>query len=349
MNLRDIIYRLLQPYRSKLWPFYVLYMKINTFFFKIKLGIITFLNSQKRPSKYKNCWLISDRIDHADDNGEHLYRYIQKNYPNQSIFFLLSPSSSDWNRLAKESFDLVPVGSEDHRLALDDCQVIISSHADNCIVNYFGEHSDWRKKFVFLQHGVTKDDLSSWLNFKNISLFITTTEAEHESIAATYSRYRFHPKTVKLVGMPRHDMLLKLNNPQKLIIIAPTWRKSLTVKKLKREEFLSTDYSRAWSGLLESTELKNLVMQYGYKVIFIPHPNFKQYLEYVSCPDFIEIYETSSDSIQKVLAQAALLITDYSSLAFEMAVLCKPVLYYQYDHQEIFLLGNHTYERGYYS
>ena len=39
------------------------------------------------------------------------------------------------------------------------------------------------KDYVFLQHGITKDDLSSWLNTKkNMSLFVTATQDEYNSI-----------------------------------------------------------------------------------------------------------------------------------------------------------------------
>ena len=42
------------------------------------------------------------------------------------------------------------------------------------------------------------------------------------------------------------------------------------------------------------------------------------------------------------------MITDYSSVAFEVAYLKKPVIYYQFDRDEVFS-GNHTFEEGYFS
>lgn len=40
------------------------------------------------------------------------------------------------------------------------------------------------KPFIFLQHGVIKDDISGWLNKynKNISMFVTTTKTGTTSI-----------------------------------------------------------------------------------------------------------------------------------------------------------------------
>ena len=39
-----------------------------------------------------------------------------------------------------------------------------------------------RYRFMFLQHGVIKDDISRWLNSKRISLMLTSTPAEYKSI-----------------------------------------------------------------------------------------------------------------------------------------------------------------------
>ena len=52
-------------------------------------------------------------------------------------------------------------------------------------------------------------------------------------------------------------------------------------------------------------------------------------------------------SVQPLFAEAALLITDYSSVAFDLAYLDKPTIYYQFDAAEIFT-GIHVYQRGYF-
>ena len=52
--------------------------------------------------------------------------------------------------------------------------------------------------------------------------------------------------------------------------------------------------------------------------------------------------------MQESFLRAAMMITDYSSVMFEMALLGRPVLYYQFDF-ESFFAGAHTYEPGYFS
>ena len=63
--------------------------------------------------------------------------------------------------------------------------------------------------------------------------------------------------------------------------------------------------------------------------------------------DHIEIYTHKDCSIQNLFQKASIMVTDYSSVAFEMALLQKAVLYYQFD-QEDFFGGEHTYYQGYY-
>ena len=59
-----------------------------------------------------------DRDTQADDNAEHLYRYICKNYPEQKIYFVLRRESHDWQRLELDNFQLLAFGENEHEAAL---------------------------------------------------------------------------------------------------------------------------------------------------------------------------------------------------------------------------------------
>ena len=50
-------------------------------------------------------WIIMDRDTQADDNGEHFYRYMMRNHPEQRCLFALRKESPDWKRLAQEGFN----------------------------------------------------------------------------------------------------------------------------------------------------------------------------------------------------------------------------------------------------
>ncbi|EAK6722130.1 capsular biosynthesis protein, partial [Campylobacter coli] len=302
---------------------------------------------QKRLPK-SNIWLFADRDYEADDNAEHLYRYIMQNHPEREIVFALRKESLDWERLEKEGFNLVEFGSFEFERIIKKASKVISSHADEYLMRYITS----RQQFIFLQHGVIKDDLSKWLNSKKIDLFITSTKAEYDSIANDYNHYKFGKKEVVLTGLARHDALLKNNQCNaRQIIIMPTWRANIvgvalgSSKRGLQSDFTQSEYFQKWNLLLNSNILQKLCEKYDYTIVFNPHPNIIPYLKDFNIPSYVKI-ANQSESLQELFCNSSLMITDYSSVAFEMAYLNKPVIYYQFDHEEFF--NSHTYQKGYF-
>jgi glycosyltransferase involved in cell wall biosynthesis/CDP-glycerol glycerophosphotransferase (TagB/SpsB family) len=325
------------------------------------IGINSIIEGFKPSFKYysNDSWILMDRDVQADDNAEHLYRYIMNNHPEQQIYFALRKESHDWTRLEKEGFNLVEFNTEDFENKLCRSSKIISSHLDTYITNYFGDDYEYSKKIIFLQHGVTKDDLSSWFNTKkNLYCIITATKPEYCSLVEDKGRYKLTEKEVVLTGFPRHDNLIKYNfQNNKIILIMPTWRQSIMGNvsgigntRTINESFMNTKYAQSWYHLIHSKKLARLVNDYDYKVIFAPHANIESYLELFDVPDYIEIWQASkaTSSMQQIFQKAKLMITDYSSVAFEMGILNKTTLYYQFDRDEVFS-GGHIYQPGYFS
>ena len=304
-------------------------------------------------------WLLMDRDIQADDNAEHMYRYLMHNHPEQKIYFALRKDSHDWSRLELEGFDLVDFGSNDFECKLRRVSKIISSHLDKYINNYFGDEYEYSKKFIFLQHGVTMNNISSWFNAKkNLQCVVATTRSEYQSLVENDSFYKLTEKEVILAGFPRHDALLSSNKASSnIILIMPTWRQNIMGEvsgqgnmRAINENFMSTNYAQHWYDVLHSNRLEQLAKEYNYKIIFAPHANIEPYISMFDTPNHIEIWQatTATTSMQQLFQQSKLMITDYSSVAFEMGVLNKPVLYYQFDQKEVFS-GGHITQRGYFS
>ncbi|WP_173939955.1 CDP-glycerol glycerophosphotransferase family protein [Campylobacter coli] len=298
--------------------------------------------------KISDIWLLMDKDYEADDNAEHLYRYIMQNHPKQKIAFALRKESSDWERLEKEGFNLIEFGSFEFERIIKKASKVISSHCDEYLTKYITN----RSQFVFIQHGVILNDLSRWLNFKKINLFITSTQAEYDSIANDYNCYKFGKKEVVLTGLARHDALLKNNSSNvKQILIMPTWRKnivnSVVANSGKRKlnlDFKQTMYFKKYNSLINNNLLKKVCQEYGYTIVFNPHPNIMPYLKEFNFPSYIKI-ANQNESLQKLFCNSSLMITDYSSVAFEMAYLEKPVIYYQFDKEEFFIS---QWQKGYF-
>lgn len=309
--------------------------------------------------RFRDAWLFMDRDTQADDNAEHLYRYIKNNHPEINAWFLLRESSHDWERLKKEGFQLLPFGSLAHKMALLNAKHLISSHADHYVTNYLPNkyYNDLMKwKYTFLQHGVIQNDLSGWLNNKNIHNFITATQPEYESLCKQTNSYKFTEKQVSLTGLPRHDRLFqnsKKQNP-KNILIMPTWRQNIVGSSLgatsnrgKNPHFTETLFFKAWHDFLHSPKLKEMAEHYGYNITFFPHANLQPYIKEFQADHIKMLTHNNAESIQELFLNSSIMITDYSSVAFEMAYLQKPILYYQFDEDEFFG-GAHTTEKGYF-
>ncbi|WP_244662598.1 CDP-glycerol glycerophosphotransferase family protein [Vibrio owensii] len=307
-------------------------------------------------SKYRDCWLLQDRVDAADDNAEHLYRYICQNHPETNIYFCLSKSSADWPRLEADGFKLVDSESHDHRMCYLHAKHIISSHANPIVTNFLSrqEYGELlRGKFHFIQHGVIAADFSNWLNKKTLHTFVTSSPREYQSIAKS-ERYAFTDKETILSGLPRHDRLVELSkvHSAKQVLIMPTWRSWLVDKPegnspwRKKSGFNETEYFKHWNGVLNSDAIREMYNQ-GYEIVFNPHPNLRFYIDEFDLPEYVSTPLNSKESMQYLFARAEFMITDYSSVQFEMGLLRKPVFYYQFDKEKVFG-GQHTLSKGYF-
>lgn len=318
----------------------------------------TYARSPAGRRKYRDAWLLMDRDDQAQDNAEHLYRYLRRHQPDVNAWFVLSGTSSDWKRLGDEGFRLIDHNSRRHTAALMNCVHLISSQVDHYVIapldpTRFGRQP-WR--YTFLQHGVIKDDLSAWLNTKPISRMLTTTPDEHESIVGDGTPYVLTTKEVSLTGLPRHDRLLELSRStpteSRLVLVTPTWRNNLVLDRVSkgnaralRDDFWESHYAVEWRKILESERLSKLAAEHGWDVVFVPHPNMQDYLHNCPLPDTVSVRRFADVDIQSLVARAGLMLTDYSSMAFEMSYIRRPVVYFQFDQAEFFS-GAHVYRRG---
>ncbi|MDD6489525.1 MAG: CDP-glycerol glycerophosphotransferase family protein [Clostridia bacterium] len=305
----------------------------------------------------KQIWLISDRTNRGDDNGEAFFKYMQTVKNNKiKCYFVIDKNCEEGKRISKIG-KTISTNSKKHKLYHLLSTYVISSQANNPVVNPFLRGNIYyrdilcKNRFVFLQHGVIKDDLSSWLNIYNRNMFgfVVTTNPEYESIL-NYN-YFYSPKEVWLTGIPRMDFLY--NNEQKYITLMPTWRKSLMTHPdpvtgiwLIRDDFKESKYYKFYNSLMNDERLLKAAKEYGYKICFKPHPNIDPYINMFDKNENV-IFMDAEKNYRDIFAETNLLLTDYSSVAFDFAYLRKPIVYAQFDREEFFS-GAHSYTEGYF-
>ena len=129
----------------------------------------------------------------------------------------------------------------------------------------------------------------------------------------------------------------------------PTWRNWLGEEKnsvFEIKDFEETSYFQNWNKLLNDLSFIDYIEQNNIKVYFYPHANMQRFIEsFSSSSNNIELVGVKSD-IQSYFKKCSLMITDYSSVAFDFAYLDKPVIYYQFDLNEY---RNRQYHEGYFN
>ena len=324
---------------------------------KVRLFYFLFYHWQKKLQK-KPILILSDRMDKAGDNAEALFRYIQNHHKDQvDCYFAVNPSSKSGKYLSKVGPIIAPGGKEYKKLYWKGA-IMISSQAEDWIFRPYKGGTEAYKDlaadthFIFLQHGITKDDLSGWLNRanKNIRILVTATKPELDSFI--HGNYGYTSKQVKLTGFPRYDRLS--SKPEKKITILLTWRNYLVElpdekgKRALKENFDSSTYQQMLSNLISDMNFVSLVENYGYQLQIMLHPCMEELREILNKDADSRVHILPYDtSYSKIFSQSNLIITDYSSVAFDFANLRKPVIYYQQD-QEEFFGGTHMYKQGYY-
>ena len=316
-------------------------------------------SSTTAATETERIWLISDRTTMAGDNGEALFTYLHDHpQPGVKPYFVINADSPDFERM-KQYGQVVAYRSPEHIKLHVRADKIISSAADEHVFDLLGPNKYLTKNFerfdyVFLQHGITQNDISHWLNRfnKNIAIFVTAAKPERDSILQNPAYY-YTDEQVALTGFTRHDKLIAraaTTQPQRKVLVAPTWRQSITGTidpktgwRKENPSFNESDYYCFFQGLLNSPKLAQAAQELGYTVDFLIHPALAQEAHKFTS-DFANIVTEYDYASQFVTS--SIMVTDYSSVAFDFALLKKPLIYAQFDQYEFY--ESHPWEHGYF-
>ena len=296
---------------------------------------------------YRGLWLIQERGFDARDNGYWFFRHLRENHPEINACFVIDPGSPDAEKVARLG-DTVPWRSIRHHLKYLAADYLISTHvmpASPDLMAYYHLRQAGiraRGKQVFLQHGIISNDMAI-MHYPRLrlDLFVCGARKEYEALRRDLG---FPDGILRYLGLCRYDRLAPGSAGRKEILIMPTWRGS---DYPRGEAFRETEYFRRFQSLLNREELIRLAEEKDLRILFYPHIEIQPELSrFTASSDRVVLADWRNYDVQDLLKRCAMLVTDYSSVYFDVAYMEKPVVYYQFDRDEFYRIH---YGQGYFS
>ena len=294
---------------------------------------------EKTNLSQKPIWITYDKLYKGGDNGEYLFHYIRKNCPDVDIYYLLTETSADYQRLKEDDHVLIH-GTKEAKLKVLQAQLILATHTNTmsgCGFTTEGEKrylkNLYNAEIVCIQHGLTVQDIAIWQNIvcDNTKLYCCASKNEIKNILQP--SYGYTQKEVRLTGLARYDGLVSKDERQ--ILITPTWRRNLVNAgssgnvRAKNNFFKDTEYFKIYNNLINDERLIACAKKYNYRIMYLIHPTLSAQIDDFDKNEYVDIVAAAGDmSYEKVLTESSLMITDYSGVQFDFAYMRKPVLYY---------------------
>lgn len=297
----------------------------------------------KRLNRKRHIWLVFEKFcSAAQDNGYYFFRYCMEQLPadkKKDIYFVIDKNANDYEKLKPYKDNVIQFMSFRHLLYAINARVYVGSDSRKHLYV-------WRPKpnlisirmasvpIHFLQHGVTalkRTDVLFGAHGSSPMTHITTTSDYEQQIMDKYWGYT--PQNAPVLGFTRWDVLedTRTAEDEKLILVMPTWRAWLEEKP--EEDFIASDYFRNYMEMLSDGSLAKCLKDNDVKLVFFIHPKFRDYLgRFSAASENIELVQFGSRPLNEIMMKCSMLVTDYSSVCWDVYYMGKPVIFYQFDY-----------------
>lgn len=315
--------------------------------------------------KKKNLWVCSSFNKKGySDNAKYFYEYVIKQHPEIEIYWL-TKDESVYDQLKRASMPVCKFRTRECKKILSRAQIAITDHyAVSDYENYSGFND--RTKVVQLWHGVSLKSTKSIINSTTIpglrysDDFFSQAEENEESYISNklkylkyaHSREKFEKyfllvcpgrenvekvasdfkvpeKNCYICGYPRN---IHLHQNEKKIIVhprvlyAPTFRwDSVNENKLIQQFIIA----------LPDIQRKMEEFDGTFYIRLHPHTwrNYRTKLE-TNIKKYDRVFLDVEQDIYQTLHEYSVLVTDYSSIAYDFTLIDRPVVFFCYDYDE---------------
>lgn len=277
----------------------------------------------------------------AQDNGycffKHCMEHNVEKILNAKIYYIIDKSVSDYERVKKYDDHVLDFLSIEHMVYLLASKLLVSSDSKPHSyawrpTNSFVSEMLKQKQIFFLQHGVIALKRVDGIFGKNggnpVNKFVVSTPLERSIII---NKFGYKSTEVCMTGLARWDELVDKSKDYNEVLIMPTWRNWLD--EAENSTFLHSDYYKNYSKLLESKRLNKLLEDNNLMVNFYIHPKFKDYIgNFDVTSKRMRLIPYGEEPLNELMMRCKLLITDYSSVCWDVYYMNKPILFYQFDY-----------------
>lgn len=280
--------------------------------------------------KRRQIWLVGERPYKAQDTGFHFFKYMRTHHPNRNVYYIIEKDSPEL-RNVEPLGNILYFGTKQHiKYTLMATRIFGSHHSDYLYpMRVRAIKNKVKAKKIFLQHGVmgTKNTVHFYgVNSPSFDtdLFIVSSDYEKEIILRDFG---YDPRQVKVTGLSRFDSLFAGDvETKRQLLIIPTWREWI----VNDEKFLNSEYFDRYRELVNHPSLHELSKKHNFEIVFCLHPNMQMFTPFFKDAP-VRIVNQGEIDVQYLMKESAMMITDYSSVAFDFSFLHKPVVYYQFD------------------
>ncbi len=194
-------------------------------------------------------------------------------------------------------------------------------------------------QYIFIQHGQIffKESILSGGYFNKHLFDKILISSQNE--AKILKKYGWNDEQFIKSGLPRWDLLNDKNKTdEKSIFIMLTWRTT------HPSIFARTLYFKKLVSLFNHTDLIDFLVKNNVKIYFAPHHALKEVSNINFSIDHPQIEVVKPTEISKYIKKSSMLLTDFSSVAFDFMFQNKPVILYGLDRGDPLLEMNQFFD-----
>ncbi|MBB6432319.1 CDP-glycerol glycerophosphotransferase family protein [Leuconostoc carnosum] len=280
--------------------------------------------------RYLNIWVFFEKnATSAHENAWLTFKRMREMYPQRLIYYAITCDTK--NKLNITDKNIIILGTWKYYFIIYLTKLLLSSETRYHVLGDSQFHRSMlvnkmsKKVHIFLQHGMNgiKDVPMFHYGHGQIDFLIAASNWEKELIV---KEWHYPDNRVFVTGLPRWDELVPEMLSRNVITFMPTWQPDIT--NLTQNMFENTALYKTYKTLFESSQFVNYMSQNNIDAHLILHPKFLRYSQSFKKLKYVTI-NVSSD-ITTLISKSQILVTDYSSTAWDSLYLGRKVIFLRY-------------------